>query len=202
MNLRTLPAILLGAIALASCNSGARVSAPTSLPPTATLLPAATATLTSVPTVEPPAATHTPVPTHTAIPTQTPASAKPTFTLTAVPTATIPRPTSSVTGTQTVGTPVAGWKGFPIMPGAIEGREAGFSYLYAVRVPISEAEAYYQKQMIAGGWTLDKRQSSETSMFGGPAVTLSFARNGKQAFVMLVFSAKENYTMVMLTPGS
>jgi hypothetical protein len=85
------------------------------------------------------------------------------------------------------------------MPGAIEGTPAGFSYVYAVRVPIAEVEAYYLAQMSADGWELTSHLSSETSMFGGPSIMLDFARNEEQVNIMLIFSTEENYTMVTLT---
>ncbi len=191
---RILLITVLCTIVLSSCSFGTQVLAPTPVPPTATMLPTIPPTLTSMPT-----ATNTSIPTNTPFPTQTPLPVKPSPTFTKLPTTNTPRPTSSPTGTQTIGTSVSSWSGLPIMPGAMEGKPAGFGYLYAVKVSISEAEAYYQKQMSAGGWKFTNRQSSETSLFGGPAVILDFTRSEKQANVMLIFSAKENYTMVMLT---
>jgi len=85
------------------------------------------------------------------------------------------------------------------MVGAIEGKPAGLSYVYAVKVSISEAEDYYTKQMSVNGWTLANREASETSMFGGPSVVMDFTLDSKEANIMLIFSTKENYTMVMLT---
>jgi hypothetical protein len=110
-----------------------------------------------------------------------------------------PKPTLTSPGTQTMGTPVASWDGLPIISGAIEGRPAGPSYAYSVRVSVTEAEAYYQKYMSETNWKLTNRQSSDTSMFGGPSVVLDFTRGDHRANVMLIFSSKENYTMVLLT---
>lgn len=81
----------------------------------------------------------------------------------------------------------------------MEGRPAGLGYLYAVRVSVSEAEAYYQEQLQAGGWELASRQSTETGLYGGPVVILDFTRDQSRANVALVFSPTENYTMVLLT---
>jgi len=86
------------------------------------------------------------------------------------------------------------------MPGAIEGRPAGFSYVYSVDAPIEEVEAFYHEQMGADGWQLSKRQYSEKGgLFGGPAVVLDFVRGGERANIMLVVSASEGYMMVMVT---
>jgi hypothetical protein len=55
------------------------------------------------------------------------------------------------------------------------------------------------KKMESDGWTLSKRQTSKTSMFGGPATILDFQRDNEEVNVMLIFSATDNVTMVMLT---
>lgn len=85
------------------------------------------------------------------------------------------------------------------MPGAIEGRPAGFSYVYAVEAMVEDVEAYYQEQMAVLGWQLYKRQYSEAGLFGGPAVVLDFVREEERANVMLAFSVNDDYTVVMLT---
>jgi hypothetical protein len=66
-------------------------------------------------------------------------------------------------------------------------------------VPIADAEAFYQKRMSAIGWTLARRQTSETSFFGGPSVVMDWTLGGTRANIMLIFSPTENYTMVLLT---
>lgn len=208
----------LCAIALSACSPNAQVPTLTPVPPTAmvsqTLTPTAEdAPAANVPTEVPtkprpptgrptasvPTASRTPVPSKTPRPTDTPLPAEPSSTPTQLPPTAIPKAPSSVDQSQTMGTPVPSWNGLPVMPDAIECKPAGFSYVYAVKIPISEAEAYYQKQMSADGWMLADRQSNEKGLFGGPAVVLNFTRNGKRANVLLVFSTNENYTMVSLT---
>jgi len=98
-----------------------------------------------------------------------------------------------------MGTPIPDWEGIPVIPGANEGQPAGLGYLYSVNVTIEEAEQFYTEKMEADGWSLSNRQTSETSMFGGPATILDFQRNNEAVNVMLIFSTNENYTMVMLT---
>jgi len=117
----------------------------------------------------------------------------------ASPVSITPKPTAAPSGTRTMGTPVALWDGLPVMPGATEGSPAGPSYIYSIKVSVPDAEAYYQRQMSDGGWKLADRQTSDTSMFGGPAVALEFTRGDKIADVLLVFSTKDNYTIVALT---
>jgi hypothetical protein len=165
--------IVLCALALQSCNSNIQAVPPTSASSTATLLPATMPAITSTP-----------------LATNAPALSRALAT-------TMPQPTPG--STAGMGTPVPSWKGLPVMPGAIEGRPAGFSYVYAITASIVEAEDYYSQQMKADGWTLANRQASETSQFGGPAVAMDFIRNSSKSKVILVFSAKDDYTMVILT---
>jgi hypothetical protein len=108
-------------------------------------------------------------------------------------------PVDTPVSTKTMGTPIPFWDDLPVMPGATEGRPAGFSYVYSVSVSLDEAEVYYQEEMKAAGWEVENRKESETSMFGGPAIILDFVRGGEKVNIMLIFSTSENYTMVMLT---
>jgi hypothetical protein len=98
-----------------------------------------------------------------------------------------------------MGTPVPGWEGIPVIPGANEGEPAGFVYIYSVNVTVDEAEQFYMDAMETDGWALSNRQTSETSMFGGPATILDFVRGDEAANIMLIFSSTVNFTMVMLT---
>lgn len=143
-------------------------------------------------------ATQALIPTETLQPTMTATftALPPTSTSTLQPTATL----APASGTEPErGTPVASWEGIPVMPGANEGKPAGFSYLYSVNVTVDEAVQFYSEAMRADGWTLSKRQTSETSMFGGPATILDFVRDAEAVNVMLIFSAADQFTMVMLT---
>jgi len=141
-----------------------------------------TATSTEVlPTVVAPTATQLPA-------TSTP---QPTLVPTSAPT--------TATDLSSMGTPIPEWDGVQIMPGANEGRPAGFSYVYSVDVPVDEAETFYVEQMESDGWTLSNRQASETSLYGGPATILDFERDDEAFNIMLIFSTTNNYTMVMLT---
>lgn len=85
------------------------------------------------------------------------------------------------------------------MPGEFGGKPVGPSYLYAVSVPVADADAFYQKAMTAAGWSLVRRETGQSPMFGGPSVVLDFTRSGVRANVMLVFATQEQYTMVLLT---
>ena len=116
-------------------------------------------------------------------------------TSTVLPTAT----TSTSDESSSMGTPVPMWEDLPVMSEAIEGRPTGSSYIYAANVTLDEAETYYTEQLNANGWALSKRQTSETSLFGGPAVILDFERGQEQANVMLIFSTTDNNTLIMLT---
>jgi len=98
-----------------------------------------------------------------------------------------------------MGTPVPGWEDIPVIPGANEGEPAGFGYIYSVNVTVAEDEQFYMAAMDADGWTLSNRQTSETSMFGGPATILDYVRDGEAVNIMLIFSSTDNFTMVMLT---
>jgi len=98
-----------------------------------------------------------------------------------------------------MGTPVPDWKGLPVIPGANEGKPAGLGYIYSINITVEEAEMYYMEQMELGGWILSNRETSETGMFGGPTTILDFQRDKEAVNIMLVFSAGENYTMVVLT---
>jgi hypothetical protein len=128
---------------------------------------------------------------------------EPTFTQ--LPPTSTPEPENTPTITPTsetnssLGTPIPDWKGLPVIPGANEGKPAGFGYIYSVNVTVKEAEKFYMEQMELGGWALSNRQTSETSMFGGPSTILDFQRNNEEVNIMLIFSASDNYTMVMLT---
>jgi len=92
------------------------------------------------------------------------------------------------------------WTGVPTMPGAEQGRRAGHAFLYAVRSPFATVEHWYRDRMQADAWTVSERLRSATSLIGGgPFVSLDFARAQEQVNVMLIFSLREQHTMVMLT---
>lgn len=144
-----------------------------------------------------------PAPTPTATPS-------PPSTPTPPPTATrvVPMPSALATPSPMeragAGTSDAGseWEGIPVIPGAMDGSTAGFSYTYAVDMQIDEAEAFYRTQMEAHGWQLAERQASDQSMFGGPMVILDFKGDADSVNIMLIFSAAQHYTMVALTKHS
>ncbi|MDY7041519.1 MAG: hypothetical protein SVX38_11705 [Chloroflexota bacterium] len=194
MSREVLAVVALCAAMLLSCSMATPV--PTKTPsPTDTPLP--TATPTELPERTPPSGTQsdtmaTPVPTKTPSPTDTPL---PTATPTELPELTPPSGTQS----DTMATPVPSWEDMPIMPGAIEGRPAGWSYVYSVGASTDEVETYYLEQMAERGWRLSKRQFSEVGLFGGPAIVLDFSCNGERANVMMAFSVSDDYTVVMLT---
>jgi hypothetical protein len=143
-------------------------------------------------------ATQAPLPTETLQPT-----IEPTFTQ--LPPTSTPEPKITPTFTPTsetnksMGTPIPDWEGIPVIPGANEGEPAGFGYIYSVNVTVEEAEKFYMEKMESDGWTLSNRQTSETSIFGGPSTILDFQRDNEEVNVMLIFSATDNFTMVMLT---
>jgi hypothetical protein len=92
------------------------------------------------------------------------------------------------------------WKGLPVHPAFVEGREAGKGYVYSAKVPFGQVESFYREKMKAKGWEASTRQKSDRSLIGGgPMLSLDFRRGKKAANVMLIFSEKEQQTMVMLT---
>lgn len=150
---------------------------PTTGQPVRTLVP----TLTSMPVI-----------TLTLTPVSTPA-----LMLTAPPQSSPVAPTLAPGGS--LGTPMPDWEGVLIMPGAIEGRQAGWSYVYSVDVTVDEAEAFHMQQMEEGGWDLENRSTSDTSLFGGPMISLDFKRAGEFYNITLVNSVSSQVTIVILT---
>lgn len=142
--------------------------------------------------------TQTPLPTETLQPT-----IEPTFTK--LPPTRTPQPENTPTiapipeTNPSMGTPIPDWEGIPVISGANEGQTAGFSYVYSVNVTIEEAEKFYMEEVKSDGWTLSNRQTSATSMFGGPSIILDFQLGNEAVNIMLIFSTNDNYTMVMLT---
>lgn len=143
-------------------------------------------------------ATQVPSPTENLQPT-----IAPTFTKLPATSTIEPENTSAFTPTNeansNMGTPIPDWEGIPVIPGGNEGEPAGFGYIYSVNVTVEEAEQFYMDKMESDGWKLSNRQTSPTSMFGGPATILDFQKEGKEVNVMLIFSETDNFTMVMLT---
>jgi hypothetical protein len=174
---------ILFVLILSACAPSAQVSLPTQtsqpvIAPTVTALPA-----TSTPTL---------LPTKTSQPTITP-------TFTELPATSTPKPSVTPTLKSDMGTLVPNWQGIPVIPGANQGKPAGPSYTFSVNITIEEAEKFYTKQMGADGWILSNRQTSTTSLFGGPSTALDFQRGNEAVNIMLIFSTNDNYTMVILT---
>ncbi len=139
-------------------------------------------------------ATQAPVPTATLTPT-----IEPTFTKIPATFTPTPENTSTPEANSNTETDSSDWEGLPIMPEAENGEPAGLGYLYSANVTVEVAEKFYLEQMELDGWTLSNRQTSETSMFGGPATILDFQRNNEAVNIMLIFSTNDNYTMVLLS---
>jgi hypothetical protein len=94
---------------------------------------------------------------------------------------------------------VSNWTGIPTMPGAQPGRRAGLGYLYAVPTPFEAVEKWYRETMAPGGWSVSERYRSATSLIGGgPTVSLDFTRRDEHVNVILIYSNRERYTMVLL----
>jgi hypothetical protein len=141
-------------------------------------------------------ATQAPLPTETLQPTVEPTSTKLPATFTSTPE---PENTSTPEINSNTETAISDWEGLPIMPEAKDGEPAGLGYLYSVKVTVEEAEKFYMEQMELDGWTLSDRQTSETSLFGGPSTILDFQRDSEAVNIMLIFSTNNNHTMVLLS---
>ncbi len=126
------------------------------------------------------------------VPMQTPSPVTPTAS---------PQNTTAGFPTATVvfSTPIPDWKGIPIMPGANEGEPAGLGYLYSINLALADVEKYYQDTMQSAGWSLIKRQTSEKSMLGGPAVILDYQKDEQAWNLLLISSTTNQYTIVSLT---
>jgi len=98
-----------------------------------------------------------------------------------------------------MGTPVPDWKGIPVIPGANEGKPAGFGYIYSVNVTVDEVGKFYIEKMKLNGWVLLNRKASETSIFGGPSAILDFQKGDSIFNTMLAFSTNDDYTIVVMT---
>ncbi len=94
---------------------------------------------------------------------------------------------------------ISDWEGLPALPEAQDGEPAGFGYLYKAKVTVESAEKLYAEEMAMDDWKLFNRQTCATSMFGGPVIILDFKRNNVAVIIMLIYSANENYTMVMIS---
>jgi hypothetical protein len=86
------------------------------------------------------------------------------------------------------------------MPGGHSGGPSGHGYLFVVAVPFEQVKSWYRERMERDGWSSSVRQQSAESLIGGgPMVSLDFQRPREQVNVMLIYSIREQYTMVMLT---
>ena len=101
--------------------------------------------------------------------------------------------------TKKIGTPVPGWEGIPIMPGAYEPELTDMVYLYMVDTPIDQVEEYYQTKMNVNGWTLTNRQKLDAGPTGGPSTVLDYQKNDRLLNVMLVNLVEKNATSVILS---
>ncbi|MCC6146911.1 MAG: hypothetical protein IT308_05025 [Anaerolineaceae bacterium] len=169
--------VLLIVLILSGCSLASPPQSSTKTPQ-----PSITPTLTDLP------ATSTAMPTRTELP-QTPTPDRQDLSTHA--------PTGETSSG--MGTPIPEWEGVPVIPGANEGTPSGPGYLYSVDIPIEEAEQFYLEKMGNGGWSFTNSQRSETGLFGGPTIVMNFQRGSEAYNIMLVFSANDNYTMVLLT---
>jgi hypothetical protein len=101
--------------------------------------------------------------------------------------------------TKKIGTPVPGWEGIPVMPGAYASELADMVYLYTVDTPIDQVEEYYQAKMDVNGWMLTNRQELDAGPTGGPSTVLDYQKSDRLLNVMLVNLVEKNATTVILS---
>jgi hypothetical protein len=91
------------------------------------------------------------------------------------------------------GTPVAEWQGIPIMPGAMNGREADDGYQFSTNATIDEITRFYETALTKPGYSL-----TTTGEESGVALLL-FERDSTTAVVGILPSAELNLVHVSVT---
>lgn len=99
----------------------------------------------------------------------------------------------------TAETSIASWEGIPLPPGTKLYRKAGPSMIASNENAFEQIECWYLSNMTEAGWRGTVAARTDHSIFGGPVVSLRFARDGRVASIMLTFVPSENYTMLQLT---
>jgi hypothetical protein len=109
-----------------------------------------------------------------------------------VPTPTLALGTPTPEGEfQLGGTPLANWRGVPIIPGAIAGQEESETYRFIVDASIQEIKAYYQGELTPMGWKADKTGYGE-----GANLIISFSKDQQKLRVSM--STQGGLTLVLL----
>jgi hypothetical protein len=139
-----------------------------------------------------PAETATPQPSATPSPTVSPPTPTPTV---PSPTATLtlePSPASMGLPAQVTGTPVAVWRGVPVMPGALTGEKDDRGYRFTTRSSREEIMHYYDQQMKALGWkSLVEGQGDNGNL-------LLIFQKGEATFTIAILSMNGGIQQVML----
>ncbi len=90
--------------------------------------------------------------------TAAPEGELPTWTPTAAASATPAGPTTTLSVVEQMmgqvqrGTPIAEWRGVPVMPGALDGTDAESLYTFSTMAPPAEVAAWYRQQLGQRGW--------------------------------------------------
>jgi hypothetical protein len=92
---------------------------------------------------------------------------------------------------QLSGTPLASWRGVPIMPGAIAGQEESETYRFTIAASVQEIQGYYQTELTSKGWQADKTGYGE-----GANLILSFSKD--QLKLRVSMSTQGELTLVLL----
>lgn len=119
-----------------------------------------------------------------------------TVTATTVPASETPPPTPFDFGGVVSGTPLAEWKGIPVMPGAIAGSEdTSGTYTFTIATEPVEVADYYDREVANLGFrplTAANLTPLAEGMFG------LYYRKGTEVCSVMVF-AKEGVTLVMIS---
>jgi ABC-type amino acid transport substrate-binding protein len=89
------------------------------------------------------------------------------------------------------GTPLASWRGVPIMPGAIAGQEESETYRFTISASTQDIQTYYQGELTSMGWQVDKTGYGE-----GANLIISFSRD--QLKLRVSMSTQGELTLVLL----
>ncbi len=91
------------------------------------------------------------------------------------------------------GTPVAEWRGVPVMPGAIDGTDGLSVYYFSTMAPPTEVAAWYRQQLGQLGWAPSWGDSAEP-MVG--ASMLMYESKTQRAYISA--QIQQGKTMVLL----
>ncbi len=94
------------------------------------------------------------------------------------------------------GTPMASWKGIPVMPGAVAGVDDGDTYLFTTKASADEVRAYYEKELKKQGWSefgLGDDSTPSVLLFfqkGDELITIGIVDSGDKSGLLQVVLVK------------